>query len=140
MSRISRKNLSWALVVVFVLAAVLVPAAGARTGGGVQPTSPWYAYDQALRNAQHLRHEQSVRAQLANIQPTSPWYAYDEALRRAQHERHQQNAVRHLITDTLGGNGTQGDRTVEKASGTRGFRSITNTVVGSGGGTVAKNA
>jgi hypothetical protein len=120
MSRITRKNLSWAFVVVFVLAAVLVPAAGAaRTvsvgSNGIQPTSPWYAYDAALRKAQHQRQAQSLRS----IQPTSPWYAYDAALRKAQHQRQEQSASSRqrthraadrsitstFITDTLGGNG-----------------------------------
>jgi hypothetical protein len=54
----SRVRLGCALAVVVVLAAVLVPAAGA-TAGGLKPSSPWYAYATgyaaALRNAQHLR-------------------------------------------------------------------------------------
>jgi hypothetical protein len=48
---LSRIGLGWALAVV-VLAAALVPAAGA-TARSIQPSSPWYAYDAALRNAQH---------------------------------------------------------------------------------------
>jgi len=54
----SRVRLGWALAVVVVLAAVFMPAAGA-TAGGIQPSSPWYAYATgyaaALRNAQHKR-------------------------------------------------------------------------------------
>ena len=67
----SRNRLGLALAVVVVLAAALIPAAGA-TARGVQPTSPWYAYDAALRQ-QHA----------VSVQPTSPWYAYDAALRKA---------------------------------------------------------
>ena len=77
----SRIRLGWALAVVVVLAAALLPGAGA-TGSGIQPTSPWYAYDAALRNAQHQRQEQII----SGIQPTSPWYAFDAALRNAQHQ------------------------------------------------------
>ncbi|HEX6761620.1 MAG TPA: hypothetical protein VF094_02340 [Gaiellaceae bacterium] len=75
-------RLGWALAVVVVLAAALMPAAGA-TVGGVKPTSPWYAYDAALRKAQHQRQQHLI----SGIQPTSPWYAYDAALRKAQHQR-----------------------------------------------------
>ena len=75
---LSRIGFGWALAVV-VLAAALVPAAGA-TARGIVPSSPWYAYDAALRNAQHQQHATT------NIQPTSPWYAYDAALRNA-HQR-----------------------------------------------------
>ena len=67
---LSRTRLGCAFAVVVVLAAALMAAAGA-TARSIQPASPWYAYDAALRNAQH--------------QPTSPWYAYDAALRKAQH-------------------------------------------------------
>jgi len=81
-----RIRLGLALAAVVVLAAVLMPAAGA-TARGIQPTSPWYAYDAALRKAQHP--QQHV---VSNFQPTSPWYAYDAALRKAQHQRRQ-----HLI-------------------------------------------
>ena len=82
---LSRIRLGWALAVVIVLATALMPAAGA-TARGVQPTSPWYAYDAALRNAQHQRQQQTI----SGIEPTSPWYAYDAALRKAQHQRQQQ--------------------------------------------------
>ena len=78
---LSRIGLGWALAVV-VLAAALVPAAGA-TARGIAPSSPWYAYDAALRNAQHQRQQHAT----TNIQPTSPWYAYGAALRNAQHQR-----------------------------------------------------
>ena len=44
--------------------------------------SPWYAYDAALRKAQHQRQQHTVSI----VQPTSPWYAYDAALRKA-HQR-----------------------------------------------------
>jgi hypothetical protein len=54
-----RIRLGWAIAVVVVLAAALVPVAGARTSG-VEPKNPWYAYDAALRKAQHQRHQQSV--------------------------------------------------------------------------------
>ena len=59
MSRITRRHISFAFVVVFVFVAVLVPAAIAGNGG-VQPTSPWYAYDAALRKAEKQRHVQSA--------------------------------------------------------------------------------
>jgi hypothetical protein len=81
----SNIRLGWALALAVVLAAALLPAAGA-TARGIQPTSPWYAYDAALRNAQHQRQAQTI----SGIQPTSPWYAYDAALRNAQHQRQQQ--------------------------------------------------
>jgi hypothetical protein len=112
MSRIIRR-----LAVVSVLAAVIVPAAGASNFGpkdpwylygvsltkqlrqeqsvkahkaaGVQPTSPWYAYDAALRKAQAKRHTQSVKSETAGVQPTSPWYAFDAALRKAQQRNDQ---------------------------------------------------
>ena len=127
MSRITRKNLSWALVVVFVFACVLVPAAGARTGivrRTIQPDwtclggapcvmSPWYARDAAVRNMQQQRHEQSVHSQRNGIYP-GPSYVYDPALsrlvptvhkvRNVQHQRSHRAAYR-SITDTLGGNG-----------------------------------
>ena len=106
---VSRMRLGWALAVVVVLAAALMPAAGA-TARGTQPKSPWYAYDAALRNAQHqrqhvvtggivtspwyaydaaLRKAQLKRQQhiFSSIQPKNPWYAYDAALRKAQHLR-----------------------------------------------------
>jgi hypothetical protein len=76
-------RIGWALAVVVVLAAALMPAAGA-TVRGVQPKSPWYAYDAALRHAQR-KHQ----VRIGGIQPKSPWYAYDAALRKAQHERQQ---------------------------------------------------
>jgi hypothetical protein len=81
----SRIRLGWVLAVIVVLAAALIPVAGA-TARGIQPTSPWYAFDAALRKAQHERQEQIIR----DIQPTSPWYAYDAALRKAQHQRQEQ--------------------------------------------------
>jgi hypothetical protein len=84
---LSRMRLGWALAAVVVLAAAFMPAAGA-TVRGIQPTSPWYAYDAALRNAQHQQHV------VSKIQPTSPWYAYDAALRKAQHKRQQ-----HIVGD-----------------------------------------
>jgi hypothetical protein len=77
------RRLGWAVAVVVVLAAALMPAAGA-TARIILPTSPWYAYDAALRNVQHQRQQHVV----TSIQPTSPWYAYDAAL-RAQHQRQQ---------------------------------------------------
>jgi len=76
----SRMRLGLALAVVVVLAAVLMPAAGA-TARGIQPTSPWYAYDAALRKAHQRQHVTK------SVLPTSPWYAYDAALRKAQHQR-----------------------------------------------------
>ena len=82
---LSRIRLGWALAVVGVLAAAFMPAAGA-TSRGIEPTSPWYAYDAALRAAQHQRQVQTIDG----IQPTSPWYAYDAALRAAQHQRQEQ--------------------------------------------------
>ena len=82
----SRIRLAWALALVVVLAAALMPAAEASARGS-QPTSPWYAYDAALRNAQPQRQVQTI----ISIQPTSPWYAYDAALRNAQHQRLEQN-------------------------------------------------
>jgi hypothetical protein len=83
----SRVRLGWALAVVVVLAAALMPAAGATTRG-LKPSSPWYAYATgyaaALRNAQHLRRQHTI----TSIQPSSPWYAYATgyaaALRNAQ--------------------------------------------------------
>ncbi|HTZ06938.1 MAG TPA: hypothetical protein VMB53_14470 [Gaiellaceae bacterium] len=110
MSRITRRHISFAFVVVFVFVAVLVPAAIAGNGG-VQPTSPWYAYDAALRKAQEKRHDQSVKSETAGVQPTSPWYAYDAALRKAQEKRHEQSAGIRVITDTLGGTGSAPKRT-----------------------------
>jgi hypothetical protein len=80
---VSRIRLGLALSGVGVLAATLLPAAGAS--GRTIVTSPWYAYDAALRNAQHQRQHQAI----SSIQPTSPWYAYDAALRNAEHQRHQ---------------------------------------------------
>src|SRR5580765_2862150 len=81
----SRIPLGWALAVVVVLAAALMPAAGATTRG-VQPTSPWYAYDAVLRGAQDQRQAQAI----SGIQATSLGYAYDAALRAAQRQRQQQ--------------------------------------------------
>ncbi len=77
-----RFRLGLALAVVVVLAAALLPAAGA-TARGIEPKSPWYAYDAALRKAQHQR----LAHVLGGIEPKSPWYAYDAALRKAQHQR-----------------------------------------------------
>ena len=71
----SRIRLGWALALVVVLAAALMPAAGA-TSRGIQPTSPWYAYDAALRNAQQQRQEQMISG-------------YAAALRKAQHQRQE---------------------------------------------------
>jgi len=51
--------------------------------GSVRPTSPWYAYDAALRKAERKRQQYTVKS----VQPTSPWYAYDAALRKAQLQR-----------------------------------------------------
>lgn len=79
----SRVRLGWAFAVVVVLAAALMPAAGAAVRG-IQPKGPWYAYDAALRKAQHQRQQHVL-----NRIPTSPWYAYDAALRKAQHQRQQ---------------------------------------------------
>jgi len=89
-------RLGLALAVVVVLAAVLMPAAGA-TARGIQPTSPWYAYDAALRNVQPtspwyaydaaLRKAHQRQHVTKSVLPTSPWYAYDAALRKAQHQR-----------------------------------------------------
>ncbi len=95
---LSRIRFAWALAAIVVLAAALVPVAGANSGGGIEPKNPWYAYDAALRKAAQ---PQTVRS----VEPTSPWYAYDAALRKAQHQRHQQSVGFHFITDTLGGNG-----------------------------------
>jgi len=78
----SRIRFGWTLALVVVLAAALMPVAGAAARS-IQPPSPWYAYDAALRNAQHQRQQHLVKS----IQPTSPWYAYDAALRKAQHQR-----------------------------------------------------
>jgi hypothetical protein len=87
---LSRIGLGWALAVVVVLAAALMPAAGA-TARGIEPSSPWYAYDAALRNAQHQRQQHVI----TSVQPTSPWYAYDAALRNGQHQR------QHRIVEVL---------------------------------------
>jgi hypothetical protein len=64
---------------IVAVAAAFMPTAGA-TVRGVQPTSPWYAFDAAARKAQH----QHV---ISSVQPTSPWYAFDAAARKAQHLR-----------------------------------------------------
>jgi len=80
----NRTQFGLALAAVVVLAAALMPAAGA-TGPGIQPTSPWYAYDAALRNANHQRQQHASD----RIQPTSPWYAFDAALRKSHHQRQQ---------------------------------------------------
>jgi hypothetical protein len=82
------RRLGWALAVVVVLASALMPAAGA-TARIILPTSPWYAYDAALRNAQHQRQQHVV----TSVQPTSPWYAYDAALRKAQHQRQRRVVI-----------------------------------------------
>jgi hypothetical protein len=58
---LSHVRLGWALAVVVVLAGALMPAAGA-TARGIEPTSPWYAYDAALRGAQHQRQQHVVRS------------------------------------------------------------------------------
>ena len=84
MSFLSSIRIGLALAVVVVLAAAFMPAAGA-TVRGIQPTSPWYAYDAALRQAQHVREQQAISA----IQPTSPWYAYDAALRKLERKLQQ---------------------------------------------------
>jgi hypothetical protein len=57
---LSRIRFAWALAAIVVLAAALVPVAGAGTGRVVSK-NPWYAYDAALRKAQHQRHQQSIR-------------------------------------------------------------------------------
>jgi hypothetical protein len=85
MSFVSRIRLASSFAVAVGVAGALLPAAGAAVRG-IQPTSPWYAYDAALRHAQHVRQEQIIRS----IQPTSPWYAYDAALRAVEHQRQQQ--------------------------------------------------
>jgi hypothetical protein len=64
---------------------VTLPRQG-QTSSGIQPTSPWYAYDAALRAAERQQQEQTI----AGIQPKSPWYAYDAALRAAEHQRQEQ--------------------------------------------------
>ena len=79
----SRMRLGLALAVVVVLAAVLMPAAGATARGTQPKMSPWYAFDAALRKAQ-LKRQQHL---FSSIQPKSPWYAHDAALRKAQHLR-----------------------------------------------------
>ena len=81
---LSQVRLGWALAVVVVVAGALIPAAGA-TAGGIQPTSPWYAYDAAVTKAQHQRQQHAVSV----IQPTSPWYAYDAAVLKARQQRQQ---------------------------------------------------
>ena len=80
---VSRIRLGLALAGVSVLGAAFMPAAGA-TARHALVTSPWYAYDAALRNAQHQQHQT-----IGSIQPMSPWYAYDAALRNAEHQRQQ---------------------------------------------------
>jgi len=153
MSRITRRHLCFGIAVVFVVAAVIVPAASANFGPkdpwfeygvsltkqmrheqsvkahkaiGVQPTSPWYAYDAALRKAQQKRHTQSVKAQVGSVQPTSPWYAYDAALRAAKHRSEQSVGIR-IITDTLGGTGSAPTRTPQaKVTGPLGGSAIPN--------------
>ena len=127
MLRITRRHLCFGIAVVFVVAAVIVPAAGARTGA-VEPKNPWYAYDAALRKAQEKRHEQSVKAQVGSVQPTSPWYAYDAALRKAQQKRSEQSVGVRIITDTLGGNGRTPAKAMSKTSGTHGNRFTTDTL------------
>ena len=81
---VSRMRLGWALAVVVVLAAALMPAAGATVRGTQPKMSPWYAFDAALRNAQHQRQQVT-----GSVVPTSPWYAFDAALRKAQLKRQQ---------------------------------------------------
>jgi hypothetical protein len=76
-------RLGSALGVVVSLAVALMPAAAGAATRGIQPKNPWYAYDAALRAAQHQRQEQFIKS----IQPSSPWYAFDAALRKAQQER-----------------------------------------------------
>jgi hypothetical protein len=66
-----------------VVAVAFMPAAGA-TVRSVQPSSPWYAYDAALRKVE--RQQQLT----SSVQPSSPWYAYDAALRKVEHQRQQQ--------------------------------------------------
>lgn len=104
MSRITSKNLSRALVVVFVVAAVLVPAAGARTGpNAVQPDwtclsgapcvmSPWYARDAAVRTMQQQRSR------------LVPAVRRKHEVRSVQHQRTHRGAYR-TIANTLGPNG-----------------------------------
>jgi len=75
----TRTRIALAFAIFVVLAVALVPAAGARTGA-IQPSSPWYARDAAVRQAQH-------KAQLSRI-PANPWYAHDAAVRALQHKRH----------------------------------------------------
>ena len=155
MLRITRRHLCFGIAVVFVVAAVIVPAAGAGNfgpkdpwymygvsltnqlrhdqsvdsqAGGVQPTSPWYAYDAALRKAKQKRLAQSVKTQVGSIQPTSPWYAYDAALRKAQKQRSVQSVGVRIITDTLGGNGSTPAKAMSKTSGTHGNRFTTDTL------------
>ena len=71
---LSRIRLGSALAVVVVIAAALMAATGAAARS-VQPTSPWYAYDAALRKAQHQRRQHVIR----RIKPTNPWSAYTAA-------------------------------------------------------------
>jgi hypothetical protein len=78
---LSRMRLGFALAVSVVLATAILPAAGGARS--IQPTSPWYAYDAAVRDAQHQRQQQAN----SSVQPTSPWYAYDAALRKAKRQR-----------------------------------------------------
>ena len=65
-----------------VVAVAFMPTAGA-TVRSVQPSSPWYAYDAALRKAEHQRQQHLT----SSVQPSSPWYAYDAALRKVGHLR-----------------------------------------------------
>ncbi len=58
---LSHVRLGWALAVVVVLVGALMSAAGA-TARGIEPLSPWYAYDAALRNAQHQRQQHVVNS------------------------------------------------------------------------------
>jgi hypothetical protein len=57
---LSRIRFTWALAAIVVLAAALVPVAGANSGGGIQAKNPWYAYDAAVRKAHHQRQQQRV--------------------------------------------------------------------------------
>jgi len=122
MSRITRRHLCFGIAVVFVVAAVIVPAAGA---GNFGPKDPWYTYGVSLTNQ---RHEQSVKThRTGGVQPTSPWYAYDAALRKAQQKRTQQSVGIRIITDTLGGTGSAPTRTPQaKVTGGLGGSAIPN--------------
>jgi hypothetical protein len=143
MSRITRRHLCFGIAVVFVVAAVIVPAASANfgpkdpwfeygvsltkqrseqsvkahTSSGVEKTLPWYAYDQALR-AQKQRSEQGVKPQSTGVEKTLPWYAYDQALRKAGQKRSEQSVGIRIITDTLGSRSHIATRTPQAKVGT----------------------